>query len=163
MNRIRQSFDGLKNMVTNVIAYVAGANDDPNSSLSSGEIVECDSDCSQCCSENRSISMAAASSSKRSAVEALVEDLQQQSSGQKSSKRRRQNAEETKEDKENEPLSINRSKSNISEINKEASKRGKRRVLNLFIASNVSNTAQVVVVHRKRKLHDISGGVLNRS
>ena len=161
MNRIRQSFDGLKNIVTNVIAYVAGANDDPNSSLSSGEIVECDSDCSQCCSENRSISMAEASSSKRSAVQALVEDLQ--SSGQKSSKRRKHNAEESKEDKENEAISINRSKSNISEINKEASKRGKRRVLNLFIASNISNTAQVVVVHRKRKLHDISGGVLNRS
>jgi hypothetical protein len=34
-------------MVNNVIAFVAGPNDDPsNSSLSSGEIVECDSDCS---------------------------------------------------------------------------------------------------------------------
>jgi len=56
MDRIRQSYDGIKSMVTNVIAFVAGANDDPsNSSLSSGEIVECDSDCSQCCPE--SISM----------------------------------------------------------------------------------------------------------
>jgi len=53
MDRIRQSYDGIKSMVTNVIAFVAGANDDPsNSSLSSGEIVECDSDCSQCFPEN---------------------------------------------------------------------------------------------------------------
>ncbi len=44
MNRIRQSFDGLKSMMSNVIAFVAGANDED--SLSSGEIVECDSDCS---------------------------------------------------------------------------------------------------------------------
>jgi hypothetical protein len=50
--------------MSNVIAFVAGANDDE--SLSSGEVVECDSDCSQCCSENRSISMAGSSSSKKS-------------------------------------------------------------------------------------------------
>jgi hypothetical protein len=55
MNRIRQSFDGLKSMVTNVISFVAGQNElDPSnnndSSISSGEIVECDSDCSECCS-----------------------------------------------------------------------------------------------------------------
>ena len=48
MNRIRQSFDGIKNIVSNVINFVAGGNDE--SSVSSGEIVECDSDCSECCS-----------------------------------------------------------------------------------------------------------------
>lgn len=58
MNRIRQSFDGIKSMVTNVIQFVAGNNDEPSdSSLSSGEIIECDSDCSECASENQSISM----------------------------------------------------------------------------------------------------------
>jgi hypothetical protein len=45
MNKIRQSYDGIKNMVTNVIAFVAG-NNDSDSSLSSAEVVECGSDCS---------------------------------------------------------------------------------------------------------------------
>lgn len=66
MNRIRQSYDGIKNMVTNVIAFVAGANDEPSdSSASSGEIIQCDSDCSQCCSQDDSgsISMNDSSSS----------------------------------------------------------------------------------------------------
>jgi ssRNA-specific RNase YbeY (16S rRNA maturation enzyme) len=57
MNRIRQSFDGIKSMVTNVISFVAGQNEQDqsnDSSLSSGEIVECDSDCSECCSHPQS-------------------------------------------------------------------------------------------------------------
>jgi hypothetical protein len=69
MDRIRQSYDGIKSMVTNVIAFVAGANDDPSeSSLSSGEIVECDSDCSQCCPENQSISMQSSSKQGDAAI-----------------------------------------------------------------------------------------------
>ena len=69
MDRIRQSYDGIKSMVTNVIAFVAGANDDPSeSSLSSGEIVECDSDCSQCCPENQSISIHSSSKQGDAAI-----------------------------------------------------------------------------------------------
>jgi hypothetical protein len=69
-------------MMSNVIAFVAGANDDD--SLSSGEVVECDSDCSQCCSENRSISMAGSSSSKKSMsskMKELVEEVNSQHGG----------------------------------------------------------------------------------
>jgi hypothetical protein len=45
-------------MVSNVIAFVAGNNDEASdSSLSSAEIIECDSDCSECRSDNDSISM----------------------------------------------------------------------------------------------------------
>ena len=86
MDRIRQSYDGIKSMVSNVIAFVAGANDDPsNSSLSSGEIVECDSDCSQCCPENHSISM---ESSSKNAI-----SNRESKGSQNSSKRRKQNSE----------------------------------------------------------------------
>ena len=78
MNRIRQSFDGLKSMMNNVIAFVAGGHDDD--SLSSAEVVECDSDCSQCCSENQSISMAESSSKKSmsSKVKELADEVNSQ-------------------------------------------------------------------------------------
>ncbi len=96
MDRIRQSYDGIKSMVTNVIAFVAGANDDPsNSSLSSGEIVECDSDCSQCCPENQSISMNDSSSRQAGQLEMMhsCRSSKEESISQKS-KRRRQNSDE---------------------------------------------------------------------
>jgi hypothetical protein len=99
MNRIRQSFDGLKSMMSNVIAFVAGANDE-DSSQSSGEIIECDSDCSQCCSENQSISLAE-SSSKRSCsskINQLAADVNSES--QRSSKRRKQNSEGSSKEEE---------------------------------------------------------------
>ena len=104
-------------MMSNVIAFVAGANDDD--SLSSGEVVECDSDCSQCCSENRSISMAGSSSSKKSMsskMKELVEEVNSQHGGsQRSSKRRKVNSdgqkeEERIEDKENSMIVINTSR-----------------------------------------------------
>lgn len=85
MNKIRQSYDGIKSMVTNVIAFVAG-NNDSDSSLSSAEVVECGSDCSQCCSENGSISMnegqqsSSSQCSKRSSyVESQARALQRRS------------------------------------------------------------------------------------
>ena len=96
MNKLRQSYDGIKCMVTNVIAFVAGNNDDPSdSSLSSGEIVECDSDCSQCGSDSKSISMNGSSSHNHSKLklhnEEAVDDLVQ-SLKQSSLKRRKRNS-----------------------------------------------------------------------
>ena len=116
MERIRQSYDGIKNMVTNVIAFVAGANDDPsNSSLSSGEIVECDSDCSQCCPENQSISLN--DSSQNGAAGALRQSCsslatKSHQDGSQRSKRRKQNSDEggqssSSDNKENEVIEIN--------------------------------------------------------
>ena len=106
MNRIRQSFDGLKSIVNNVITFVAGQNEpDPSnaSSVSSGEIVECDSDCSECCSHPGSKSSSSLRQSSIShkgaseAIEDLARSLQKCSSSSQSSKRRRVN----NEDKEN--------------------------------------------------------------
>lgn len=137
MNRIRQSFDGIKNMVTNVIAFVAGDGDD--SSLSSGEIVECDSDCSQCCSDNDSISMNSSnrhsSSDKRSSKEAQplnesrcrnpkhnhpqlsrVDDLVQ--SLQNSSKRKKRNSDSSGNIEEESPEEAKKGEQELIEIKK---------------------------------------------
>lgn len=87
MNSLRKSYDGIKNMVTNVIAFVAGTHD-IDSSLSSGEVVECDSDCSIC--ENQSISMN--SSNRKESVDQLINELQAPAEMQSASKRRKQNS-----------------------------------------------------------------------
>jgi hypothetical protein len=78
-------------MVSNVIAFVAGNNDESDSSLSSGEIVECDSDCSQCASDNQSISMNSSSQheQKEDAVDALVREINME---QAAIKRRKENS-----------------------------------------------------------------------
>ena len=119
-------------MVNNVIAFVAGPNDDPsNSSLSSGEIVECDSDCSQCCPENRSISMNERSSeSREEGGIALCSKGSSKGSQQSGVKRRKQNSdsmeqkEESAENKENEMIDLqNRSKRTSKVV--DGSKRGK--------------------------------------
>jgi hypothetical protein len=151
-------------MVNNVIAFVAGPNDDPsNSSLSSGEIVECDSDCSQCCPENRSISMNERSSeSHEEGANAICSKGSSKGSQQSGLKRRKQNSdsmeekEESAENKENEMVDLqNRSKRTSKAV--EGSKR----------VSGVEEKKQVVVVHRKRKFEEISNALakeqLNKS
>ena len=112
-------------MVSNVIAFVAGPNDDP-SSVSSGEIVECDSDCSQCCPENRSISM------NESRGEDAVPICSKGSSSSKASqqsgmKRRKQNSDEGEsvENKENEMIDIQNRSKRTSKAVEDVSKRGK--------------------------------------
>ena len=159
-------------MVNNVIAFVAGPNDDPsNSSLSSGEIVECDSDCSQCCPENRTISMNDRSSESRGEAHAICSKRSSKSSQQSGVKRRKQNSdsmeEESAENKENEMVDLeNRSKRTSKVV--EDSKRGKCLYLLLtFLVSCAEEKKQVVVVHRKRKFEEISGALakeqLNKS
>ena len=82
MKKIRQSYDGIKSIVSNAIAFIAGNNDDD--SLSSAEVIECDSDCSQCCSpsENNTSHRQSKVShqSKPKAIDELVEGLQGSSS-----------------------------------------------------------------------------------
>jgi hypothetical protein len=189
MDRIRQSYDGLKSMVTNVIAFVAGANDDPsNSSLSSGEIVECDSDCSQCCPENQSISMNDSSRQEAGQLEMHSCRSSKEESISQRSKRRKQNSDEDEksngDNKENEMIDIaNGSKRKSFQASKSlngGSKRGKNVSLFLtsFIVSFVlgnsqkkeasgakgtSNNPNVIVVHRKRKFDEISNTQLNRT
>lgn len=121
MNKLRQSYDGIKCMVTNVIAFVAGNNDEPSdSSLSSGEIVECDSDCSQCGSDSKSISMNGSSSHNHSkhlkqgneeAVEDLVQSLQQSSV-----KRRKRNSSSSGGGIEEEQRSGSKKKDDSNEV-----------------------------------------------
>lgn len=159
-------------MVNNVIAFVAGPNDDPsNSSLSSGEIVECDSDCSQCCPENRSISMNERSSEE--GANAICSKSGSKSSQQSGVKRRKQNSdsmeeqEESAENKENEIIDLqNRSKRTSKPV--EGSKRGKCLYVTLTsLVSGAEEKKQVVVVHRKRKFEEISNALakeqLNKS
>lgn len=162
-------------MVNNVIAFVAGPNDDPsNSSLSSGEIVECDSDCSQCCPENRSISMNERSSeSHEEGANAICSKGSSKGSQQSGLKRRKQNSgsmeekEESAENKENEMVDLqNRSKRTSKAV--EGSKRGKCLYIVLtLLVSGVEEKKQVVVVHRKRKFEEISNALakeqLNKS
>jgi len=63
MEQIRKSCEFAINKVSNCIGAIAAVAavglhfDASDSSPSSGEVIECDSDCSQCCSENQSISM----------------------------------------------------------------------------------------------------------
>ena len=78
MNKIRQSYDGIKSMVSNAIAFIAGNNDED--SVSSAEVIECDSDCSQCCSPSENSESHRQSKvsqhSKPKAIDELVEGLQ---------------------------------------------------------------------------------------
>jgi hypothetical protein len=115
----------------------------------------------------------AGSSSKRSIsskVGQLVAEVNSES--QRSSKRRKQNSdegssakeEEQIENKENSMIMINtsRQKVELKGSMNEGSKRGKRVLFNTLIVSH-NTSGNVVVVHRKRKLQEISGGILNRS
>ena len=155
MNKLRQSYDGLKNIVTNVIAFVAGNNDENSeSSLSSGEVVECNSDCSQCQSDSEgSISMNSSSrhegASKGSqasklAVEDLVQSLQQNSA-----KRRKINSSSSGSIEEEKDEQVN-----LKASAKVDSKRG---MLTLLITFLVEGAQPVTIVHRKRKFNEISG------
>lgn len=74
-------------MVSNVIAFVAGNNDEESdNSLSSAEVVECDSDCSECRSDNESISMNP-SSRDPSSNSSMGERKSHQSEGSKQHRR----------------------------------------------------------------------------
>lgn len=71
MERFRTSYEGIKNLVTNAFAYVVkqcehGFHD--HSDGSSCSEIDCQSDCSICDSNNRSISLC---SSKRSVLSEL--------------------------------------------------------------------------------------------
>ena len=69
MEHLKTSFGGLKNAVTNVIGFMVGNNDD---SLSSAEFVDCHSDCSHCCSDARSISLASSKQSHHAVAPMLL-------------------------------------------------------------------------------------------
>jgi len=59
-NIIRQSIGGVKNMLGNLVTFVTGNGDESNDNDSNGsscEEIDCNSDCSQCDSNNRSISL----------------------------------------------------------------------------------------------------------
>ena len=66
MEQLKCSIGGLKNAVQNVIGFMVGNNDESGYSFNSVEVIDCESDCSNCNSDNRSISLASCNSSQQS-------------------------------------------------------------------------------------------------
>lgn len=76
MDKFKQSLGGLKNAVTNVIDFMVGNNDELyDDSLSSAEVIDCESDCSNCNSDIRPISLASSNSSKHASYGRVLQDL----------------------------------------------------------------------------------------
>lgn len=83
-------------MVNNAIAFIAGNNEEEDS-LSSGEVVECDSDCSKCASNSLSVG---SSSHKHSKVSRQSKPLDAQVESQQNSKRLKRNSSGSIEEEE---------------------------------------------------------------
>lgn len=66
MESLKISLNGFKNIIVNVIEYVTRAHDKNDCSYSSTEEVDCDSDCSLCYSDSKSISLITSNKSKSS-------------------------------------------------------------------------------------------------
>ncbi|CDW73621.1 UNKNOWN [Stylonychia lemnae] len=158
-NIIRQSIGGVKNILGNIVTFVTGNNDESNdqdSYASSCEEIDCKSDCSQCDSNNRSISMV---SSKNSHTNHGLrnDDEDKENMPNQSTKRRKHNHNLKNDSQDCKHIFLsNDRQSNLSNLLRELNQSSDNQQTENILQEVTNQNKQIISSSKKRKFDMIS-------